>query len=136
MSLRLWWTRSLWRQDSNRLNLKQGAGTRQLRHPDRGACWRRRRVDVFVTHLAVMRDVGANVQNISIKLDDVGEACADKIQSRLHIPECYLHLLTSIGAHLAGFIDAKLAGEIDRAAGPGHFHYVAIAGRLLHCVGI
>ncbi len=127
--------RSLRRQDRDRFHLEQRAGAGELRHADGGAGGRGGGVDVFVAHLAVVRDVGADVDDVVVELDHVLEAGADRGERELHVLECHLHLFARIGAHPPGFVDAELAGEIDRAAGAGDLHHVAIARRLLHGVG-
>jgi DNA-binding CsgD family transcriptional regulator len=74
-----------------------------------------------------MRDVRADVDNIVVELDDVLEACADRGKRRLHVLERDFHLFAGIGTHLAGLVDAQLAGEIDCTAGSRDLHHVAIA---------
>jgi hypothetical protein len=75
-----------------------------------------------------MRDVRADVDDIVVELDDMLEAGADRGQSRLHVLERNLHLFAGVGTHPARLVDAKLTGEIDRAARSGHFHHMAVAG--------
>jgi hypothetical protein len=64
------------------------------------------------------------------------KASADRVQRRLYVLKRDLHLLAGTGAHLAGPVDPKLACKIDSTAGSGHFYHMAVAGGLLHRVGI
>jgi hypothetical protein len=83
-----------------------------------------------------MRDVRADVDNIVVELDDVLEACADRGQRRLYVLERDFHLFAGIGTHLAGLVDAQLAGEIDCTAGSRDLHHVAVAGGFCRVSGL
>jgi len=77
----------LWRQYRNSLDLKQRTRTRELRHADRSAGWRRRLVHVLVAYLAVMRDVRANVYDVIVEFDYPLEASADRCQRRFDVSD-------------------------------------------------
>jgi hypothetical protein len=61
------------------------------------------------------------------ELNNLLKAGAHRGQRSLHVLERDFYLFASIGAHIAGLVDAKLASEIDRAAGSGYLHHMAVA---------
>src|ERR1700692_3903714 len=124
------------RQYRDGLDLEQRAGTRQLRHTDCGAGRRRSRVHVLVAHLAVMREIGADIDDIVVELDDMLKPGADRGERRLYVLERNFDLLAGVGAHRAGLVDAELAGKVDGAARSGDFDDVAVARRLLYRIGV
>src|SRR6516165_9027612 len=90
---------SLRRQHHDCLDFEQGAWPRELRHANRRTRWRGGRVDELVAHLAIMRDIGADIDDVEVELDDIGESRANGIQSCLYVLKSNLHLLTRVRSH-------------------------------------
>src|SRR5262249_49923821 len=124
------------RQNRHRLDLKQGARTRQFRHADRGARRRRCGVEMLVANLPEVPDVFADVDNVVVDLDQMIEADAHRRERRFEVLKCQLDLFADIAAHLAGPVKAELTGKIDDAAGANHFNDMAVAWWLGDCIWI
>src|SRR5262245_8192230 len=116
------------RQRRDRLDLDEGAVSRQAGNGDGGACWAIVRSEVAVAHLAKGRQVRA-VNEIVVELHNVPELRADRGERTFQIFEGLHRLLPEVAADLAVAIDPKLTGDVDDTPRRGDLDHVGVAGR-------
>ena len=117
---RRWLDRCPLRQHRDRLDLEQRARPRQLRHRDGRAGRRRRRVEELVAHFAENADV-VHADEVIVDLHHVLELRAGGNQRKTEVFEGLGALraeVTGAANELVVEIEAELAGDVDRAAGP------------------
>ena len=77
---------------SRGLGLEQRTGARKLQHSDCNTGRQRSGFHVFIPHLAVMREIGADIDHIVVEFNDVLKTGADRGERCLYVRERNFHL--------------------------------------------
>src|SRR5882724_4089266 len=117
------------RQHRHRLDLEQRPGPREAGYRERSRSRQRPGVEIAYAHLAQHRQV-SDIGEIAIELHNVGKGRVHRSERGFEILEHLHGLRPEVADHIAVEVDAKLAGNVDGAAGAHDLDHMRVARRL------
>jgi hypothetical protein len=121
------------RQRHDSFDLEKGARHREFGHAYRGAGRRCRHVEIAIAQFAERTDILANIDYVTVDLNDVLHSSANGAECSLQVLECLSRLHAEVARRadeLAAGVEAKLAGDMYDASRPGDLDHMGVSWRL------